>query len=507
MAMDTPATIAIIGAGPIGLEAALYARFLGYDVHVLERGRVAEHVRRWGHVELFTPFRMNCSPLGLAALSAQSETYRPPDPDAQLNGKQWVEQYLAPLSRTDLLHDSIIELTEVVSVTRPRWLKSERVGDAERGEAPFQLLLQQQSDDSPGAERVLTADSDSPSPPDAERVLSADNDSPSPPGAERVLSADSDSPSPPGTERVLSADIVIDVGGVLSTPNWLGAGGGPAIGERALRRRSAVTAIVPDIRGASRARYANRHTLVVGAGYSAVAAIVELTQLREEAPETRATWVVRHDRAEPVRRIADDRLSLRDAIAQRANLAAKEGAVALRAGRQVVSVEPLDGDRLRVLLAKTPQGLDDSDDDSDDDQLQDDALQKSPAAEDERRSAESEELIVDELLSLVGYHPDQTIESELQAHWCYASDGPMRLAAQLMSQESADCLDAPAGGADALCTPEPHFYVLGAKSYGRNSQFLYATGLRQIRDLFARIGDRAELDLYRENASTLKRLD
>ncbi|MEC9117285.1 MAG: FAD-dependent oxidoreductase, partial [Planctomycetota bacterium] len=34
MAIDTPATIAILGAGPIGLEAALYARFLGYEVTV-----------------------------------------------------------------------------------------------------------------------------------------------------------------------------------------------------------------------------------------------------------------------------------------------------------------------------------------------------------------------------------------------------------------------------------------------------------------------------------------
>jgi hypothetical protein len=38
--------------------------------------------------------------------------------------------------------------------------------------------------------------------------------------------------------------------------------------------------------------------------------------------------------------------------------------------------------------------------------------------------------------------------------------------------------------------------VLGSKSYGRNSNFLFATGLEQIRSLFALIGDRADLDLY-----------
>ncbi len=36
MAVDTPAVIAIIGAGPIGLEAALYGRYLGYDVRLFD---------------------------------------------------------------------------------------------------------------------------------------------------------------------------------------------------------------------------------------------------------------------------------------------------------------------------------------------------------------------------------------------------------------------------------------------------------------------------------------
>ncbi|HVW37886.1 MAG TPA: FAD-dependent oxidoreductase, partial [Pirellulales bacterium] len=48
MAVDTPARIAILGAGPIGLEAALYARYLGYDVDIYERGRAAENLLRWG---------------------------------------------------------------------------------------------------------------------------------------------------------------------------------------------------------------------------------------------------------------------------------------------------------------------------------------------------------------------------------------------------------------------------------------------------------------------------
>ena len=71
MSIETPAKIAVLGAGPIGLEAALYARYLGYDVEIFERGQAAENVLRWGHVRMFSPFHMNRSPLGLAALTAQ----------------------------------------------------------------------------------------------------------------------------------------------------------------------------------------------------------------------------------------------------------------------------------------------------------------------------------------------------------------------------------------------------------------------------------------------------
>jgi hypothetical protein len=48
-----------------------------------------------------------------------------------------------------------------------------------------------------------------------------------------------------------------------------------------------------------------------------------------------------------------------------------------------------------------------------------------------------------------------------------------------------------------MVLPEPNFYVLGAKSYGRDSRFLLSDGHDQIRRVFAIIGDRAKLDLYR----------
>src|SRR5437660_3894700 len=66
---DAP-RLAILGAGPIGVEAALYARSLNLPVTLYERGRIGEHLRRWGHVRLFSPFGMNVTPLGRSALLA-----------------------------------------------------------------------------------------------------------------------------------------------------------------------------------------------------------------------------------------------------------------------------------------------------------------------------------------------------------------------------------------------------------------------------------------------------
>ena len=83
---DYTPRIAILGAGPIGLEAAIYARYLGFDVAVFDRGTVANNVLQWGHVRMFSPFSMNSSSLGVAALKAQHEDcllYTSPSPRDQ----------------------------------------------------------------------------------------------------------------------------------------------------------------------------------------------------------------------------------------------------------------------------------------------------------------------------------------------------------------------------------------------------------------------------------------
>ena len=99
--------IAVLGAGPIGLEVTLYARYLGYVVHTFAEEKVCAGVKRLGAAAMRGPFRHNCSPLGLAALEAHDPKYEHPPADEILTGRQWLDGYLLPLSRTDLIVDSL----------------------------------------------------------------------------------------------------------------------------------------------------------------------------------------------------------------------------------------------------------------------------------------------------------------------------------------------------------------------------------------------------------------
>ena len=90
----------------------------------------------------------------------------------------------------------------------------------------------------------------------------------------------------------------------------------------------------------------------------------------------------------------------------------------------------------------------------------------------------------DAVIANVGYTPDTNLYRELQIHECYASLGPMKIAAALLGQKAQDCLKLTSPGPDTLRNPEPNFYILGAKSYGRGSHFLLRFGFEQVRDVF-----------------------
>lgn len=104
--LEPPGTIAVIGAGPLGLEAALYGRFLGYDVTVFEAVAIAHSLTadRQSPVPMM-PDRC-ASPLAKSALAAQRSAGKDAEAVPQaapLTVGEWIDRVWQPLTETDLL--------------------------------------------------------------------------------------------------------------------------------------------------------------------------------------------------------------------------------------------------------------------------------------------------------------------------------------------------------------------------------------------------------------------
>ncbi len=49
---------------------------------------------------------------------------------------------------------------------------------------------------------------------------------------------------------------------------------------------------------------------------------------------------------------------------------------------------------------------------------------------------------------------------------------------------------------ESLRNPEPNYFILGAKSFGRNSSFLMRLGFEQVRDVFTLLTGNPGLNFY-----------
>jgi hypothetical protein len=85
-------------------------------------------------------------------------------------------------------------------------------------------------------------------------------------------------------------------------------------------------------------------------------------------------------------------------------------------------------------------------------------------------------VVVDDVVSLTGSVGDASLHRPLQVHECYATEGPMALAATLLASGGADCLTQVSLGVDTLRTPEPGFFVLGGSPTGGRRPSCCASG-------------------------------
>jgi len=385
--------VAILGAGPIGLEAALEAARRGFEVRVYEAGQVGEHLRRFESVALFTPFGMNSSPEGRERL--RSADVPLPSDAALLSAGELVENYLVPLARLSELAASIRERERVTHVGRGGLDKGDGVGSGRKGRG---FLLRVEAD---------------------------------------------------GATRFDRADFVVDATGVYGNPNATGPGGLPALGED--RLGDALTRHIDPSLYSVHGPYVQGDTLLIGDGHSAATALLRFDEIARAGDAFRVHWIAR---ARPVAfaEVDGDPLPARLELARRANeIASSAQWLTRHPGACAIAFERL-GDRIHVALE------------------------------------DGSSFDVDRVLALVGYRPDVAITRELQVHYCYASEGTMKLAAAILGAGGGDCLAQVAHGAESLQNPEPDFFVLGAKSYGRNPQFLLSIGHQQVRDAFRLMG-------------------
>jgi hypothetical protein len=397
-------TVAVLGAGPVGLAAAAHLVARGLTPLVFEAGPApAANLATYRHVRLFSPWQYDVDKAARQLLERHGWTA--PAADALPTAGDLLDDYLAPLAATPEIAPHLLLGHRVTAITRAGFDKVRTKG---RDAAPFLI-------------RADTAD---------------------------------------GPRQYL-ADAVIDATGTWSHPNPLGADGIPALGEAALAAR--IDYGMPDVLGAARTRFAGKRILVVGAGHSAAGTLLALARLAQDDPTTRIVWATRGSRLDRVfGGAAADGLPARGELGLRLKALRDAGGLELRQDFRIQALVEIDG-RLRVTGA--PMGS------------------TVPVIDD-----------IDRIVCAAGARPDLTLGRELRVRhdpWLESTDA----LAPLIDPNEHSCGTVRPHGHRELAHPEPGYYVVGAKSYGRAPNFLLATGYEQVRSVVAALaGDLAAAD-------------
>ena len=253
---------------------------------------------------------------------------------------------------------------------------------------------------------------------------------------------------------------MIDASGTWTTPNPLGANGLPAEGEAQFAGRIAYG--IPDVLGRDRDIYAGMTTLVVGSGHSAGNALLELAQLADAHPDTSFIWATRNTDLVRIYGGGDaDKLPARGELGAEVRELVESGRVRLVSGFAVLALREENG---KIVV------------------------------EGEAAQGPSRIGPVDRIIAATGQRPDLSLTRELRVDldpWLESTKalGP------LIDPNEHYCGSVPPHGHRELAHPEPGFYTVGIKSYGRAPTFLLLTGYEQVRSVAAAIaGDLSAAD-------------
>lgn len=254
-----------------------------------------------------------------------------------------------------------------------------------------------------------------------------------------------------GTHEPIQARAVIDASGTYASPNPLGAFGVPAEGEN--EAASHIFYGIPDVLDRERVRYAGRRVLVVGSGHSAFNALLDLANLKREDPETSLTWAIRSSPDASMYGGGEaDALPQRGALGTAMHKLVESGQLQFVSGFPITAVHQDAG---AVFV----------------------------------RSGERELGPFDEIICATGFRPDLSLTRELRVELDPTVEAPPKLA-PLIDPNVHSCGTVPPHGVAQLSHPEPGFYIVGMKSYGRAPTFLMLTGYEQVRSVVAElVGD------------------
>jgi hypothetical protein len=252
-----------------------------------------------------------------------------------------------------------------------------------------------------------------------------------------------------GASRIELARAVIDASGTWASPNPATASGTPAHGEVTFADRIAYG--IPDVLGRDKATYAGQRVLVIGGGHSAANVLLDLARLAEMDGRTKLLWAIR---AGNLARVfgggAADKLAARGALGDDLKRLVESGKLELALSFAVERIEQR-GDGLTV-------------------------------------SDQSGRALgpVTRIVVCTGQRPDLAMTRELRLDldpWLESA----RTLGPMIDPNRHSCGSVPPHGYKELAHPEPGYFAVGIKSYGRAPTFLMATGYEQVRSVVAHL--------------------
>lgn len=387
--------VAIIGAGPIGLAAAANLVERGIDFVIYESGdAIASSMNAWRHIRLFSPWEHLVDPAASRLLEPTG--WRAPQAGVAPSAAAVIDDYLTPLAALEPIASRTRLGVTVDAVSREGMDRTRSNG---RASTPFVLRIHEGTDMSE-----------------------------------------------------VTARAVIDASGTYENPNSLSSNGLIPLGFADVADK--ISHALPDVLGSERARFAGKHTVVVGAGHSAANTLINLATLAREEPGTTITWAIRNSTAVRVSSSDDDELPARASLGERVQRLIASGTIDRIDGFEIVRLAASDGG---VDIIGT-------------------------------RAGGLETLHADVVVNATGFRPNLDMLREIRLELDDIVEAPRRLA-PLIDPNLHSCGTVAPHGFAELQQPEPNFFIAGMKSYGRAPTFLLATGYEQVRSIAAWLDD------------------